>query len=95
MPGAAATRRVRAQTRHNEETAALAKRQANYARDRDTLSKEAETEYEAACERSAFKVQILEKRLKRHEEQAMRKYYDLDHKLRRDPRLAVLLESPQ
>jgi hypothetical protein len=79
------------QTRLNEEVAMLSKRQANYQRDLDQLSKDAEHEYEQACEKSTFKIQILEKRLKHHEEQALKKYYDLDHKLRRDPRLAILL----
>jgi len=36
------------------------------------------------------RIHILEKRLKRHEEQALHKYYELDHKLRADPRLAQL-----
>ena len=80
------------QARHNEEAAALAKRQATFARDRDQLGKEAEQEYDAACEKAVFKIQILGKRLSRHEEQALRKYYELDFRLRRDPRLAVLLQ---
>jgi hypothetical protein len=78
------------QMRHDEEAATLSKRRANFQRDRDQLTKEAETEYEEECERSTFKITILEKRLKHHEEQAICKYYELDHKLRRDPRLAVL-----
>jgi len=40
---------------------------------------------------SACRIHILEKRLKRHEEQALHKYYELDHKLRSDPRLQALL----
>ena len=56
------------------------------------MSKDAERDHATACEKSAFKIQILDKRLKRHEEQALRKYYELDLKLRRDPRLAVLLQ---
>ena len=47
------------QARHDEEAAALAKRRANFQRDRDQLAKEAETEYEDACERAAFKLQVL------------------------------------
>ncbi len=39
----------------------------------------------------AYRIHILEKRLKRHEEQALHKYYELDHKLRADSRLAALL----
>ena len=41
-----------------------------------------------------LRIHILEKRLKRHEEQALHKYYELDHKLRSDPRLAALLQGP-
>lgn len=37
------------------------------------------------------RVHILEKRLKRHEEQALHKYYELDYKLRSDTRLEALL----
>ncbi len=55
------------------------------------MSREEEQEYERACEESMFCIAILEKRLKRHEEQALHKYYELDAKLRKDPRLAVLL----
>ena len=39
------------------------------------------------------RIHILEKRLKRHEEQALHKYYELDHKLRSDPRLSALLQA--
>lgn len=46
------------QARHDEEAAALAKRRANFQRDRDQLAKEAEAEYEDACERAAFKLQV-------------------------------------
>lgn len=81
------------QVRHDEEVTSLGKRRANFQRDRDQLAKEAEAEYEEECERSTFKIQILEKRLKHHEEQAICKYYELDHKLRRDPRLAACLQS--
>eukprot|EP00803_Ostreobium_quekettii_P006145 evm.model.scf_58.17 EVM.evm.TU.scf_58.17 scf_58:148652-165934(+) len=81
------------QARHDEEAAALSKRQANYQRDRDQMTREEEEEYEKACEESLFRTHILEKRLKRHEEQALQKYFDLDQKLRHDPRLASLLQS--
>jgi len=79
------------QARHDEETAALAKRQANFQRDRDQMTRAEEEEYERACEESMFRIHILEQRLKRHEEQALQKYYDLDSKLRNDPRLNVLI----
>ena len=78
------------QARHDEETAALAKRQANFQRDRDQMSQEEEEEYEKACEESMFRIHILEQRLKKHEEQALQKYYELDSKLRNDPRLQAM-----
>lgn len=78
------------QARHDEETAALAKRQANFQRDRDQMTRAEEEEYERACEESMFRIHILEQRLKRHEEAALSKYYGLDAKLRSDPRLVEL-----
>ncbi|KAK9811814.1 hypothetical protein WJX72_010643 [[Myrmecia] bisecta] len=78
------------QARHDEERATLNKRQANFQRDRDQMTREEEEEYERACEESMFRIHILDKRLKRHEEQALQKYYELDNKLRHDARLAIL-----
>jgi hypothetical protein len=46
-----------------------------------------------ACKESLFRIHILEQRLKRHEEQALQKYYDLDSKLRADVRLDVLMTA--
>ena len=65
--------------------------QAHFQRDRDQMSREEEEEYEQACEDSMFRIHILDKRLKRHEEAALQSYYELDTKLRHDPRLAVLM----
>ena len=79
------------QARHDEQTALLAKRQANFQRDRDTMNRHEEEEYERECDEAMFRIQILEQRLKRHEEQALQRFYDLDAKLRQDPRLAFLL----
>ena len=53
--------------RHDEETAALAKRQANFQRDRDQMSRAEEEDYDKACDESMFRIHILEQRLKRHE----------------------------
>ena len=78
------------QMRLDEDTAALSKRQASFNRDRDQMSQEEEEEYERAVEESMFRIHILEKRLRRHEEQALHKYYELDHKLRTDPRMCVI-----
>ena len=78
------------QGRHDEETAALAKRQQNFQRDRDQVGRAEEEEYERACEESMFRIHILEQRLIRHEEQALQRYYELDMKLRADTRLSAL-----
>jgi hypothetical protein len=79
------------QARLEEEQAALARRQASYARDRDALTPAEEEEYEHAADEAAFRIGILQRRLARHEEAALQKYYELDKKLRNDARLAVLL----
>lgn len=79
------------QARLDEEQAALARRQASFARDRDALTPAEEEEYEHAVEEAQFKIGILQRRLANHEEAALHKYYDLDKRLRADPRLEVLL----
>lgn len=75
----------------DEEQAALARRQAAFARDRDALTPAEEEEYEKAADETTFRIGILQRRLARHEEAALQKYYELDKKLRNDARLAVLL----
>lgn len=80
------------QARLDEEQAALARRQASYVRDRDTLTPEEDAEYEKAAEDAAFRTDILQKRLARHEETALQQYYQLDKRLRADPRLSMLLK---
>jgi len=79
------------QARLDEDTANLSKQQQNFQRDREAMPQPHEEIYEKAVEESKFRIHILEKRLKRHEEQALYKYYELDHKLRSDPRLEALL----
>lgn len=69
----------------DEEQAALARRQASYARDRDSLTPEEEDEYENAVTEAGFRTSILQKRLARHEETALQQYYQLDKRLRGDP----------
>eukprot|EP00898_Chlorokybus_atmophyticus_P005213 jgi/Chlat1/5693/Chrsp38S05540 len=81
------------EARHDEEAAVLSKRQANLARDREQMSRQEEEECERACEESAFRLHVLETRLKRHEEQAVEKYKTLDATLREDSRLAVLAQG--
>jgi len=79
------------QARLDEEQAALARRQASYARDRDALTPAEDEEHEHAVNDASFKISILQRRLARHEESALQKYYELDKKLRMDPRLHMLL----
>ena len=67
--------------------------QATFQRDRDQMTREEEEEYEHACEECMFRIHILDKRLKRHEEQALQKYFELDNKIRHDPRLSALLQA--
>ncbi|CAG9466922.1 unnamed protein product [Pedinophyceae sp. YPF-701] len=82
-------------SRIEEEKAALQKKQANFQRDRDQMTREEEEEYEHNVEESMFRLHILEQRLKRHQEEALLKFYELDQKLRADPRLAALAAGPQ
>jgi hypothetical protein len=56
------------------------------------MTRQEEEEYEKTTEESMFRIHILEQRLKKHEEQALQKYYEMDGKLRGDPRLAGLVE---
>ena len=80
------------QARLDEEQSALARRQASYARERDGLTPEEEEEYERAVQEAGFRTSILQKRLARHEETALQQYYQLDKRLRADPRLSMLLK---
>jgi hypothetical protein len=83
---------VLAQARLDEEQAALSRRQASYARERDGLTPEEEEDYDKAVQEAAFRTSILQKRLARHEETALQQYYQLDKRLRGDPRLSMLLK---
>lgn len=78
------------QSRLDEENAALSKKQAAFQRNRDHLDKKEEEEYEKYCSDAMFRIQILEQRLARHEEQSLQKYAEMDGRLRNDPRLTVL-----
>ena len=51
-------------------------------------------EYIQFCENAMWRIHILEKRLERHQEQALHKYAELDQKLRTDPRLSALAGQP-
>jgi hypothetical protein len=80
------------QSRLDAENAILARKQAAFQRTRDHATPEAEEEYEEFCAEAWFRIQILEQRLARHEDQALQKFAELDTKLRNDPRLACLHE---
>lgn len=63
----------------------LAKKQAAFNRSRDKAA--ADSSFRQWCSDTMFRIQILESRLAKHEETALRKYSELDAKLRADPRL--------
>jgi hypothetical protein len=80
------------QSRLNEETAKLARKQEQFQRSQreGDLSTE---EYEKYCTEAMFRIQILEQRLVAHEESAIQKFGKLDSRLSTEPRLAVLLKK--
>ena len=77
------------QSRLSEENAKLARKQEQFQRaQRDgDLSSE---EYEKYCTEAMFRIGILEQRQVAHEEEALKKFAELDAKLADDPRLKVL-----
>ena len=79
------------QSRLDEENAALSKRQATFQRNRDNIDASDEAEYERFCQASLFRIQILEQRLDRHSEMSKQRFWELDVKLRGDPRLTALM----
>lgn len=78
------------QSRLDEENAALSKRQAAFARNRDHMDPSDEAEYERYAQEAMFRIQILEQRLDRHTEISLAKYSEMDQRLRNDPRLRAL-----
>lgn len=77
------------QSRLNEENSKLARKQEQFQRSQreGDLSTE---EYESYCTQAMFRIQILEERLSKHEETALKKFADLDAKLASDSRLKIL-----
>jgi hypothetical protein len=65
--------------------------QAAYQRDREQMTRSEEDEHEAIVADAEFRLHILDKRLKRHEEVATRMYQDLEARLTGDTRLTVLV----
>ncbi|GMI19216.1 hypothetical protein TeGR_g6973, partial [Tetraparma gracilis] len=78
------------QNRLNDENTKLAKQQAAFQRNQRDNDPDAEEEFERFCSEAMFRIQILEQRLVQHEENALRKYKDMDSKLLADPRMSVL-----
>jgi len=73
--------------RIQDEKQGMAKKQSNFQRDRDQMTREDEAEYEKDMEKTMFRLHVLEQRLKRHQEESLLKFYELDQKLRKDARL--------
>lgn len=78
------------QNRLNDENTKLAKQQAAFQRNQRDNDPDAEEEFERFCSEAMFRIQILEQRLVQHEENALRKYKEMDTKLLADPRMSVL-----
>ena len=78
------------QNRLNDENTKLAKQQAAFQRNQRDNDPDAEEEFERFCSEAMFRIQILEQRLVQHEENALRKYKEMDAKLLADPRMSVL-----
>jgi len=80
------------QSRLDNENASLAREQSKFTRTREHATPEAINEYEDNCADAWFRIQILEQRLSRHEDNALYKFAELDTRLRNDPRLSSLHE---
>jgi len=85
------------QNRLDREKEELARTQQNYHKNQDNqMSERGEhDQYIRFVEEAMWKISILEKRLERHQDQALQKYANLDSKLRNDPRLKEALQNPQ
>ena len=78
------------QNRLNVENSKLSKQQAAFQRNQRDNDPDAEEDFEKFCSEAMFRIQILEQRLVQHEENALKKYKDMDQKLLADPRMSVL-----
>ncbi|GIQ88092.1 hypothetical protein KIPB_010264 [Kipferlia bialata] len=81
------------QSRLDAENEALRRKQAAFRKAAGQMSPEEEEHYVTEFNQAMFRIKILEARLKRHEERALRKYAELDQRLRRDPRLSALQDK--
>jgi len=71
----------------------LCSRQTVYQRERETMDRAEEEEYMAYCNAAMFRIEVLEKRLREHTNNALKKYAVISERLKGDPRLAVLYTS--
>ncbi|KAG0577341.1 hypothetical protein M758_5G142800 [Ceratodon purpureus] len=83
------------QARYEEETSTLARNRANFERDREGMTVAEEEEYEKATEQAVFRIRILEERHAYHEEQSLKRYAEMNEKLRADPRLHELYTTKE
>eukprot|EP01062_Namystynia_karyoxenos_P010229 TRINITY_DN13621_c0_g2_i1.p1 TRINITY_DN13621_c0_g2~~TRINITY_DN13621_c0_g2_i1.p1 ORF type:complete len:1002 (+),score=402.03 TRINITY_DN13621_c0_g2_i1:106-3111(+) len=80
------------QNRLDKEKEELARTQQNFHKSQEQMSEHKEHEqYIRFVEDAMWRISILEKRLERHQDQALQKYANLDTKLRNDPRLKEAL----
>lgn len=84
------------QNRLDKEKEDLARQQQNFHKSQEQMSEHKEHEaYIRFVEDSMWRISILEKRLERHQDQALQKYATLDTRLRNDPRLKDALAQAQ
>lgn len=77
------------QSRIDNENMQLAKRQAVFQRSQRDHDEVKDEEYKQYCTETMFRIQILEQRLAKHEENALHKYAEMDRRLHNDPRLCA------
>lgn len=80
------------QTRYEQETTALQKRQTEYQQHQSSVSKQDEEEYIDYCKEAMFRIHILGRRLENHKSQAPKRYHGLEVRLKHDPRMTVLYQ---
>lgn len=79
------------ETKFEKESQALEAKQNWYHQKQSSLRVEDEEEYSSYCTEVLFKISILEQRLIRHKESALKKFDALRTRLDNDPRLRHLL----
>ncbi|XP_075432639.1 dynein regulatory complex subunit 7 isoform X2 [Ascaphus truei] len=82
------------QARFEKETQELQTKQQWYQQNQMSMSKDDEEIYLEYCSEAMFRIQILEKRLKRHKDLAPQKYLAMEDRLSKDPRLCEQFLSP-